>query len=97
METEQWHYINSAPSTIRKGVTDYWQVKTASGKSKNAYDFALALADAVQAVYKDGIGCDISVAENKTSVDSKQFKIVVNPKNYYGGYSATISGVPKQR
>ena len=91
---EQWHYINSAPSTIRKGVTDYWQVKTASGKSKNAYDFALALADAVQAVYKDGIGCDISVAENKTSVDSKQFKIVVNPKNYYGGYSATISGVP---
>ena len=91
---EQWHYINSAPSTIRKGVTDYWEVKTASGKSKNAYNFALALADAVQTVYEDGIDCDISVAEDKTTVDSKRFKIVVKPKNYYGGYSATISGVP---
>ena len=93
---EQWHYINSAPSTIRKGVTDYWEVKTASGKSKNAYNFALALADAVQTVYEDGIDCDISVAEDKTTVDSKRFKIVVKPKNYYGGYSATVSGAPSR-
>ena len=91
---EQWHYINPAPSTIRKGVTDYWQVKAASGKDKNAYNFALALADAVQAVYEKGIGCDISIVENGSTTTAQRFKITVKPKNYYGGYTAAISGIP---
>ena len=91
---EQWHYINSTPSSVKKGVTDYWQVTNPSGKSQNAYNFACALADAVQSVYTDGIGCDISVEEASSTTTAVRFKITVMPKNYYGGYSATISGAP---
>ena len=91
---EQWHYINPTPGSVKQAVSDYWQVTNASGKSKNAYNFALALADAVQSVYKDGIGCDISVEEASSTTTAVRFKIIVKPKNYYGGYSAAISGTP---
>ena len=75
-------------------MTDYWQVKSASGKSKDAYSFALALADAAQKVYEDGIGCDISIAEDSSTTTATRFKITIKPKNYFGGYSAVISGAP---
>ena len=91
---EQWHYINPTPGSVKKGVTDYWQVTNPSDKSKNAYNFALALADAVQSVYTDGIGCDISVEEASSTTTAVRFKVTIKPKNYYGGYSATVSGAP---
>ena len=91
---EQWHYINPTPGSVKKGVTDYWQVTNPSGKSKNAYNFACALADAVQSVYTDGIGCDISVEEASSTTTAVRFKVTIKPKNYYGGYSATVSGAP---
>ena len=90
----QWNYIGSAPATIRDGVTNYWKVATASDKSANARNFALALAHAVQAVYENGIGCTVTVTEDSSASATQKFKVVVKPKNYFGGYSATISGLP---
>lgn len=51
-------------------------------------------ADAARSVYTDGTGCDISVEEASSTTTAVRFKITVKPKNYYGGYSATISGAP---
>lgn len=90
----QWTYIASAPSSIRDGVLNYWKASTPDGKDQDAYNFALALADAVQSVYEDGIGCDLAIAQDSTSVTSYRYKITVKPKNYLGGYSATLSGLP---
>ena len=89
----QWTYIASAPSSIRDGVLNYWKASTPDGKDQDAYNFALALADAVQSVYEDGIGCDLAIAQDSTSVTSYRYKITVKPKNYLGGYSATLSGL----
>ena len=91
---EQWHYINPTPSSVKKGVTDYWQVTNPSGNSKNPYNYTCAVAEAVQSVYTDGIGCDISMEEASSTTTAVRFKITIKPKNYYGGYSATISGAP---
>lgn len=90
----QWTYIASAPSSIRDGVLNYWKASTPDGKDQDAYNFALALADAVQSVYEDGISCDLAIAQDSTSVTSYRYKITVKPKNYLGGYSASLSGLP---
>ena len=94
MWEEQWSYLGPAPSTIREGLTDYWEVATPSGRSADARNFALALADAVQAVYEDGIGCTMSTTTQSEGTTYIRYQLTVRPRNYFGGYSLTLSGLP---
>ncbi|MCD7757087.1 MAG: hypothetical protein LUH45_02785 [Clostridiales bacterium] len=91
---EQWTYIASAPSSIRDGVVSYWKVATPSGKSANARNFALALADAVQSVYEDGISCSLSFTTYSETNTYVRYLLTVKTVNYYGGYTMTLSGLP---
>lgn len=91
---EQWSYLGSAPATIRAGVTNYWKAATPSGKSANALNFALALADAVQAVYESGTACSMSTTTDSETTTYVRYLLTVKTTNYYGGYTLTLSGLP---
>ena len=91
---EEWSYLGSALSTIREGLTNYWKIATPSGRSADARNFALALADAVQAVYEDGIGCTMSTTTQSECTIYIRYQLTVRPRNYFGGYSLTLSGLP---
>lgn len=91
---QQWNYLGPAPATIREGVEDYWSVKTPSGKSANARNFALALADAAQAVYEDNFSCQLSITQESTSTSAVRYKLTVQAVNYFGGYTGQLSGLP---
>ena len=90
---EAW--VNGGKSgTLKNTLLNTTKIKVPTGKADTSYNFACTLADAVQSVYENGISCSIAVETNSTTTSTVKYKITVTPVNYYGGYTATLSGVP---